>query len=168
MLYTNVTLTLISLVTLPFLYIATYIFKEKVKVVNEKLRDKIGELNAFVQEHLMGFKIVKAFAAEEKEENKFKEINKEFTALNIKSIWYYSWFFPVLETLIAISIGLVVSYVAINSFETRDLSVGVITSFCFTSICSLDPCDLLLINLTLFKWDLLLQSVYSSFWTPLV
>lgn len=129
MLYTNVTLTLISLVTLPFLYIATYIFKEKVKVVNEKLRDKIGELNAFVQEHLMGFKIVKAFAAEEKEENKFKEINKEFTALNIKSIWYYSWFFPVLETLIAISIGLVVSYVAINSFETRDLSVGVITSF---------------------------------------
>ena len=49
MLYTNVTLTLISLVTLPFLYIATYIFKEKVKVVNEKLRDKIGELNAFVQ-----------------------------------------------------------------------------------------------------------------------
>jgi ATP-binding cassette subfamily B protein len=129
MLYTNVTLTLISLVTLPFLYIATYIFKEKVKVVNEKLRDKIGELNAFVQEHLMGFKIVKAFAAEEKEENKFKEINKEFTALNIKSIWYYSWFFPVLETLIAVSIGLVVSYVAINSFETRDLSAGVITSF---------------------------------------
>ena len=53
MLYTNVTLTLISLVTLPFLYIATYIFKEKVKVVNEKLRDKIGELNAFVQEHLI-------------------------------------------------------------------------------------------------------------------
>jgi len=129
MLYTDVKLTLISLVTLPFLYIATYIFKEKVQVVNEKLRDKIGELNAFVQEHLMGFKIVKAFAAEEKEEKKFQEINQKFTELNFKSIWYYSWFFPVLETLIAISIGLVVSYVAIHSFETRDLSAGVITSF---------------------------------------
>ena len=129
MLYTNVKLTLISLVTLPFLYLATYIFKEKVKVVNEKLRDKIGELNSFVQEHLMGFKIVKAFAAEDKEQGKFNKINEDFTQLNIKSIWYYSWFFPVLETLIAISIGLVVSYVAIDSFEKKDLSAGVITSF---------------------------------------
>jgi ATP-binding cassette subfamily B multidrug efflux pump len=129
MLYTNVQLTLISLVTLPFLYVATYIFKEKVKVVNEKLRDKIGELNAFVQEHLMGFKIVKAFAVEDKEQTKFNKINAEFTELNFKSIWYYSWFFPVLETLISISIGLVVSYVAIHSFEQKDLSAGVITSF---------------------------------------
>lgn len=129
MLYTNVKLTLISLVTLPFLYIATYIFKEKVKVVNEKLRDKIGELNAFVQEHLMGFKIVKAFAVEDKEQKKFNKINEEFTKLNFKSIWYYSWFFPVLETLISISIGLVVSYVALHSFEQKDLSAGVITSF---------------------------------------
>ena len=129
MLYTNVKLTLVSLVTLPFLYLATYIFKEKVKVVNEKLRDKIGELNSFVQEHLMGFKIVKAFAAEDKEQGKFNKINEDFTQLNIKSIWYYSWFFPVLETLIAISIGLVVSYVAIDSFEKKDLSAGVITSF---------------------------------------
>lgn len=129
MLYTNVKLTLISLVTLPFLYIATYIFKEKVKVVNEKLRDKIGELNAFVQEHLMGFKIVKAFAVEDKEFTKFKKINQEYTQLNYKSIWYYSWFFPVLETLISISIGLVVSYVAINSYGQKDFSAGVITSF---------------------------------------
>lgn len=129
MLYTNVKLTLISLITLPFLYVATYIFKEKVKVVNEKLRDKIGELNAFVQEHLMGFKIVKAFAVEEKEERKFNKINAEFTQLNFKSIWYYSWFFPVLETLIAISIGLVVSYVVVHSYEQQDLSAGIITSF---------------------------------------
>lgn len=129
MLYTNVKLTFISLITLPFLYIATYIFKEKVKVVNEKLRDKIGELNAFVQEHLMGFKIVKAFAVEDKEQKKFDNINEQFTQLNFKSIWYYSWFFPVLETLISISIGLVVSYVAIQSFEQKDLSAGVITSF---------------------------------------
>jgi ATP-binding cassette, subfamily B, multidrug efflux pump len=129
MLYTNVTLTLISLVTLPFLYVATYIFKEKVKAVNEKLRDKIGELNAFVQEHLMGFKIVKAFVVEDKEFDKFKKLNTEFTALNINAIWYYSWFFPVLETLISVSIGLVVSYVAITSFGDKNFSAGVITSF---------------------------------------
>lgn len=129
MFYTNVKLTLISLVTLPFLYIATYVFKEKVKAVNEKLRDKIGELNAFVQEHLMGFKIVKAFVVEEKEFKKFQKLNTDFTGLNINAIWYYSWFFPVLETLIAVSIGLVVSYVAIISFDDKSFSAGVITSF---------------------------------------
>lgn len=129
MFYTNVKLTLISLVTLPFLYITTYVFKEKVKWVNEKLRDKIGELNAFVQEHLMGFKIVKAFVVEDKEYLKFQKLNQEYTDLNYKSIWYYSWFFPVLETLISISLGLVVSYVAIYSFEEKELSAGIITSF---------------------------------------
>jgi len=129
MFYTNVKLTLISLVTLPFLYIATYIFKEKVKVVNQKLRDKIGELNAFAQEHLMGFKIVKAFVVENKEFGKFQKINQEYTDLNYKTIWYYSWFFPVLETLISISIGLVVSYVALYGFEEKNLSAGIITSF---------------------------------------
>lgn len=129
MLYSSVKLTLISLVTLPFLYIATYIFKEKVKVVNEKLRDKIGELNAFVQEHLMGFKIVKAFAVEDLEHKKFSKINSEFTHLNFKSIWYYSWFFPVLDTLIAISVGLVVSYVVLTGWQEKNVSAGIITSF---------------------------------------
>ena len=129
MLYTDVKLTLISLTTLPFLYIATYIFKEKTKITNQKIRDKIGDLNAFAQEHFMGYKIIKSFLAETKESFKFDKLNKEFTALNIKSIWYFSWFFPVLETLIAVSIGLVVSYVALYGFQAQNVSIGIITSF---------------------------------------
>jgi ATP-binding cassette subfamily B multidrug efflux pump len=129
MLYTDVKLTLISLTTLPFLYIATYVFKEKTKITNQKIRDKIGDLNAFAQEHFMGYKIIKSFLAETKESFKFDKLNKEFTALNIKSIWYFSWFFPVLETLIAVSIGLVVSYVALYGFQSQNVSIGIITSF---------------------------------------
>lgn len=129
MLYTDVKLTLISLTTLPFLYIATYVFKEKTKITNQKIRDKIGDLNAFAQEHFMGYKIIKSFLAETKESFKFDKLNKEFTALNIKSIWYFSWFFPVLEALIAVSIGLVVSYVARYGFQSQNVSIGIITSF---------------------------------------
>ena len=129
MLYTDVKLTLISLTTLPFLYIATYVFKEKTKITNQKIRDKIGDLNAFAQEHFMGYKIIKSFLAETKESFKFDKLNKEFTALNIKSIWYFSWFFPVLEALIAVSIGLVVSYVALYGFQSQNVSIGIITSF---------------------------------------
>ena len=120
---------MISLTTLPFLYIATYVFKEKTKITNQKIRDKIGDLNAFAQEHFMGYKIIKSFLAETKESFKFDKLNKEFTALNIKSIWYFSWFFPVLEALIAVSIGLVVSYVALYGFQSQNVSIGIITSF---------------------------------------
>lgn len=129
MFYSNVKLTLISLTTLPFLYIATYIFKEKTRITNQKIRDKIGDLNAFTQEHLMGFKIIKAFVAETKELKKFTQLNQDYTDLNIKTIWYFSWFFPVLETLISISIGLVVTFVAFYGFKQNDVSVGMITSF---------------------------------------
>lgn len=129
MIYTDFKLTLVSLVTLPFLYFATYVFKEKIKVVNQKIRDKIGELNAFTQEHIVGIRLTKAFVAEEKEYKRFESINKDYTDLNIKTIWYYSWFFPVLETLVAISVGLVVSYVAYYGFNDRSVQVGVISSF---------------------------------------
>ena len=93
MFYSNVKLTLISLTTLPFLYFATYIFKEKTRITNQKIRDKIGDLNAFAQEHLMGFKIIKAFTSERKELKKFAQLNQDYTDLNIKTIWYFSGFF---------------------------------------------------------------------------
>ena len=129
MFYTDVKLTLISLVTLPLLYWATYIFKEKVKIVNQKIRDKISEFNAFTQEHLTGIKLIKSFTAEQLELQKFKKINQEQTDLNIKAIWYYSWFFPVLETLIAISVGLVVMGVGYFSLNESGYTAGMISSF---------------------------------------
>lgn len=129
MLYSDIKLTLISLVTLPLLYWATYIFKERVKSVNQKIRDKISEFNGFTQEHLSGIKLTKSFHAEEIEMKKFESINNDYTALNIKAIWYYSWFFPVLETLIAISIGLVVAGVSLFSFSDNHYSAGMISAF---------------------------------------
>ena len=117
-------LTLISLAPFPVLIIATYFFKESVNKSFIKVRNAVAALNAFVQEHITGMSVVQAFAVEDKEFKKFKEINKEHRNANIKAILAYSVFFPVVEIVLAFSTGLLVWWGANNSFNA-----GVIIAF---------------------------------------
>ena len=105
-------LTLICLIPFPILIIATYYFKESVNKSFLKVRNAVSSLNAFVQEHLTGMQVVQAFAAEEREMNKFRSINRDHRNANIKAIFAYSVFFPVVEVVLAISTGLLVWWVA--------------------------------------------------------
>ena len=117
-------LTLIALIPFPLIIIATYYFKESIKGSFIKVRNAVANLNAFVQEHLTGMFIVQAFASEEREFNKFNKINKEHRNANIKAIFAYSVFFPVVEIILAFSIGLIVWYGAGQRAEA-----GTIISF---------------------------------------
>ncbi len=117
-------LSLISLAPFPLLIIATYFFKESVNKSFIKVRNAVASLNAFVQEHITGMSVVQAFAVEDKEFNKFKEINKEHRNANIRAIFAYSVFFPVVEIVLAFSIGLLVWWGANNAFNA-----GVIIAF---------------------------------------
>ncbi|HSN08378.1 MAG TPA: ABC transporter transmembrane domain-containing protein, partial [Hanamia sp.] len=101
-------LSLISLVPFPILIIATYFFKESVNKSFIKVRNAVAALNAFVQEHITGMSVVQAFAVEDKEFNKFNAINKQHRNANIKAIFAYSVFFPIVEIVLAFSIGLLV------------------------------------------------------------
>ena len=101
-------LTLIALVPFPILIIATYYFKESVNKSFHRVRNAVAHLNAFVQEHITGMQVVQAFAAEDREFEKFKTINKEHRNANIHAIWAYSIFFPVVEIVLATAIGLIV------------------------------------------------------------
>lgn len=101
-------LSLISLAPFPILIIATYFFKEAVNKSFIKVRNAVAALNAFVQEHITGMSVVQAFGVEEKEFKKFNEINKQHRNANIKAIFAYSVFFPVVEIVLAFSIGLLV------------------------------------------------------------
>jgi ATP-binding cassette subfamily B multidrug efflux pump len=120
----NWQLTLVCLIPFPILIVATYYFKETVNRSFHRVRNAVSELNAFVQEHITGMYIVQAFAAEERELQKFKKINKEHRDANIHSIFAYSVFFPVVEIVLATSTGLIVWFVAHPNVEE-----GVITSF---------------------------------------
>lgn len=105
-------LALVCLAPFPVLIIATYFFKESVNKSFVKVRNAVASLNAFVQEHLTGIQVVQAFAAEDREFTKFKKINKEHRNANIKAIFAYSVFFPVVEIILAVSTGLLVWWAA--------------------------------------------------------
>jgi ATP-binding cassette, subfamily B, multidrug efflux pump len=101
-------LTLICLIPFPLLIVATYYFKESVNRSFHTVRNAVSQLNAFVQEHLTGMAIVQAFAAEKREFKKFENINREHRDANIRAIFAYSVFFPVVEIILATSVGLIV------------------------------------------------------------
>jgi len=105
-------LTLIALIPFPILIVATYYFKESVNRSFIKVRNAVAALNAFVQEHITGMQVVQAFAAEDREFDKFNSINKKYRNANIKSIFAYSVFFPIVEIILAVATGLVVWWLA--------------------------------------------------------
>ena len=126
-------LTLICLAPFPGLIIATYYFKESVNKSFIRVRNAVAQLNSFVQEHITGMAVVQTFAAEKREYNKFKTINREHRNANVRSIFAYSVFFPVVELVSALSIGLLVWWAAKESINIppgeRQGIAGIVTSF---------------------------------------
>ena len=133
MFWVDPVLTLICLVPFPFLILATYFFKESVNHSFIKVRNAVAALNAYVQEHITGMSLVQVFAAEKREQDKFRAINKQHRNANIKAIFAYSVFFPVVELVSALSIGLLVWWAARESLlvspEKAGNIGGIITSF---------------------------------------
>jgi ATP-binding cassette subfamily B protein len=128
MFYIDWQLTLVSLCTLPFLIISTYVFKEKIKVAFNDVRNAVSNLNSFLQEHITGMNIVQIFNREKREYEKFKDINIDHKKAHVRSVLYYSIYFPVAEIIQAFGIGLVVWYGATGVFDL-DIQVGVLISF---------------------------------------
>ena len=126
-------LTLVCLAPFPILMLATYFFKEAVNKSFIKVRNAVANLNAFVQEHITGMSIVQTFVAENREQEKFRAINKEHRNANIKAIFAYSIFFPVVELVSAFSISLLVWWGAKDALqlpqENASHITGIITAF---------------------------------------
>lgn len=121
-------LTLVTLSVLPLLIISTYVFKEKVKEAFSDVRNAVSNLNSFVQEHITGMYIVQIFNSERREYQKFDQINKEHRAANIRTVLYYSIYFPVAEIVTAAGTGLLVWYGARRVLQA-DLELGVLIAF---------------------------------------
>ncbi|MBC9933944.1 ABC transporter ATP-binding protein [Chitinophaga qingshengii] len=121
-------LTLVSLSPFPILIFATYVFKESVNKSFYRVRNAVSALNAFVQEHLTGMVVVQAFTSEKRESARFKQINKEHRKANIDAIFAYSVFFPVVEIILAISLGLMVWWGS-NKVLNYEVTQGVMIAF---------------------------------------
>jgi len=121
-------LVLISLSVIPVLFIATRWFQRGIKGAFQSVRNEVSNLNTFVQEHLGGMAIVQAFGREAQEMNKFEAINARHRDANIRSIFYYALFFPIIEVLSAVAIGLGVWYGGMNAAQGGDVTVGELTA----------------------------------------
>lgn len=128
MFYTDWKLTLIVLIPMPVMIVATYIFKEAMKSAFQDVRKWVSNLNTFLQEHITGVSIIQYFAREEQEMNKFKAANAQHRNAHIRANWYFSIFFPVIEIIMAIAMGLLVWYGS-KSILAADLSPGVVVAF---------------------------------------
>ncbi len=128
MLYLNWKLTLVTLTTLPFMIIATVIFKNKVKGSFTSVRKAVSDMNAFLQEHITGMSIVHVFNREEEEARRFHDVNDKLKVANVDSVLYYSIYFPVMEIIIAMSLGLLVWYGA-GSVLDDEVTGGQLVAF---------------------------------------
>jgi len=130
MIYRDLTLTVVVLLPLPLLVLATSKFQKAIKSAFQEIRTEVSNLNTYLQEHITGISIIQYFAREDQEYKKFVKINSRYRDANIRSNWYYSIFFPVVEIISAMSMGLLVWYGA-KSILTKPLDVtpGTITEF---------------------------------------
>ena len=128
MFYHSWRLTLVCLATLPLMVIATYIFKEKVKVTFQRVRNEISKMNSFLQEQISGMQVVQMFNAEKQEAKKFKEINRRYTSANLNAIEYYAIFYPVVELISAIGLALLIWWGS-NGIWNNTISAGAFISF---------------------------------------
>jgi len=128
MFYSDWKLTLIVLIPMPVMIGATYVFKEAMKSAFQDVRKWIANLNTFLQEHISGISVIQYFAREEQEMRKFKVANAGHRDANIRANWYFSIFFPVIEFIMAIALGLLVWYGS-KQVLAGTLSPGVIVAF---------------------------------------
>lgn len=128
MFYSDWKLTLIVLIPMPLMVAATYVFKEAMKAAFIDVRKWVSNLNTFLQEHITGVGIIQYFAREKQEMDKFKEINAQHRNAHIRTNWYFSIFFPVLEIIMAIALGLLVWFGA-KQIMGDVISPGVVVAF---------------------------------------
>lgn len=121
-------LVLICLSVMPVLYVATRWFQRSIKQAFIDVRNEVAALNTFVQERITGMKIVQLFTRESQEHANFRAINARHKDANVRSIWYFSIFFPVIDMLSAVSIGLAIWYGGMQAASGGDVTVGDLTA----------------------------------------
>ena len=130
MLITSLKLSLFVFIILPFIMIATRLFQKAMKSAFKDVRIQVSALNTFVQEHVTGMKIVQLFAREDEEFEKFKGINEKHKKAWVKTVWYNSIFFPIIELASSVTIAIILWNSGVDAVMDHDLSkIGVIAMF---------------------------------------
>ena len=122
-------LALISFAVLPILIYATKVFQRSIKAAFQQVRIQVANLNGFVQERITGMKIVQLFGREKIEFDKFSQINEAHKKAHVKTVWYFSIFFPIAEIISSVAIGLLVWYGGLKLAVGGAVTLGEIMGF---------------------------------------
>ncbi|GIK61511.1 MAG: ABC transporter ATP-binding protein [Ignavibacteriota bacterium] len=128
MFFMDVSLSLVTLTVLPVLIYGTFLFRKKARESYRDVRLYLARLNAYMQEHVTGMSVVQIFNKQEDEFNKFSLINDDYKKTNIQSIFYYAVFYPGVELLSAIAVGLIIWYGGGEVIQ-KSLTIGVLFAF---------------------------------------
>jgi ATP-binding cassette subfamily B protein len=133
MLWMDVRLTFVTLLTVPMLWAATTWFRKGARKGYDMVRTRIARINAFLQEHFAGAQTVQIFNAEKKSITKFRQINSDYRNANIDTIFYYAVFFPLVDFIGAFGIALIIWYggyrVMQNTPQHTVLTLGALVAF---------------------------------------
>ena len=133
MLWMNWELALIAFTILPILVYATKLFQIAIKSAFQEVRAQVSNLNGFVQERVTGMNIVQLFNREDIEYDNFVKINEKHKKAHIRTVWYYSIFFPIAEILTSIAVGLLVWYGGLDLISNGATDSGEIIAFIMMS-----------------------------------
>ena len=128
MFFMDFSLSLVTLSVLPVLIYGTFLFKRKARESYRDVRLHLARLNSYMQEHVTGMSVVQIFNKEKDELKKFSSINKDYRTANIKSVFYYAIFFPSVELLSSIAVGLIIWYGG-GEVVQSSLTIGVLFAF---------------------------------------
>ena len=124
----NWQLALVSLSVLPLLFYGTFLFRKRAREAYREVRFQIARINAFMQEHLTGMMVDQIFSQERRSFGRFSDINAAHRDANVKSIFYYAVFYPGVELIGALSIGLIIWYSGMN-LEAAGITLGTVIAF---------------------------------------
>ena len=124
----NWKLALVTLSVLPFLFYGTFLFRKKARETYRDVRIQIARINTFMQEHITGMLVDQIFNREHKSYSKFSDINASHRDANIRSIFYYAVFYPCVDLIGAVAVGLIIWYAGYNAL-TGVVSVGTVIAF---------------------------------------
>ena len=128
MFYINFNLAFYSLIPLPFLVVCIYLVQNIINIRSEEIQVSLSNLSTYVQESFSGIRIIKSFVREINFENVFKSKSVDYKDKSVNLQYVLALFFPIIITLIGMSIIITVYIGAIEVFE-GNLSIGNIAEF---------------------------------------
>jgi len=128
MFFMDVKLSLVTLSVLPVLIYGTFLFRKKVREKYRDVRLHLARLNSYMQEHVSGMNVIQIFRKEKEEQKRFSQINNDYRVANIKAIFYYAIFYPGVELVSSIAIGLIIWYGG-GEIVRSSLTIGVLFGF---------------------------------------